>query len=102
MVTNPTEIGIPTEERVRSVLGALCPEVRSSAAAFHDAAEAALRSAGFHVEREVVVPVRGRPLSRVDLVLNGQFAVELDRKALRRKSMAKVHAFGSGMVYSRS
>ena len=87
-----------TTEQVRRVLDSV--PARASARDFHAAAETALRSAGFSVEREVLLRLQGRR-SFIDLVLDGWFAVELDRRTPRLKSLAKVRAFGAGLVYCR-
>lgn len=76
-------------------------EPRTSASAFQNAAEIALVGIGLTVDREILVALPGRRRSRVDLVVNGWFAVELDRKTPRSKSLAKVRTFGAGMVYCR-
>jgi len=73
-----------------------------SAEAFHAAAQAALAAAGFDAQREVRIPDRGDGMAgRLDLVLDGWFAVELDRVTPREKSLRKVEAFGAGIVYCR-
>jgi DNA-binding transcriptional MerR regulator len=70
------------------------PAVPDHAGMLHDAAGAALRDAGFEVEREFPVEVDGRQL-RVDLVarLDGEMvAIELDRRRPRTGSLAKLWA----------
>ena len=78
------------------VLDALPREVRVSAPAFQDAAEQALRAAGYRVEREA--PVEGGFL---DLRLNDWFGVELDRRSCRRNSVRKMAQCEGGLIYSR-
>lgn len=86
---------------VKAFLDQIPAARRREAADFHDAAEAALKEAGYTVAREVHAPTRNRYNSRIDLVLNGTFAVELDRRTPRRSSLRKIEAFGAGMVYCR-
>ena len=107
--SSPTAVSRPrepegreeVERRARHTLDALGRTARLNARTFHSCAESALRSAGFAVSREVLVSLPKRRRSRIDLVLDGWFAVELDSRAPRLKSLAKILAFGAGMVYCR-
>lgn len=74
---------------------------RLSAGEFQDLAESVLRSAGYEVAREVRVDLGDGRKSRIDLVLDGWFALELDRRTPRKRSLLKVRRFGAGMVYCR-
>lgn len=90
----------PTTTKVVEVLSAV---QAADAAAFHEGAGFALHAAGFSVQREVPIYCDGRR-GRIDLVLDGWYAIELDRKTPRRKSIRKIKAWGkrgTGMVYCR-
>ena len=91
----------PIERRAREALDAIGLEPRQGAETFHRAAVDALTAAGFHVTREVKVRLKGRPESRVDIVLDNHFAIELDRRTPRLKSLLKITTFGQGFVYCR-
>ena len=85
-----------------SVIGILNQLPRStSAKVFQRAAHRALVDAGLHPRMEVHVDLPGRKRSRIDITVQNYFAIELDRLTPRRKSIAKVKAFGSGLVYCR-
>lgn len=77
------------------------PGEELSARAFQLAACDALKSLGFLVEEEVPVHLDHRN-GRIDLVLDGVIALELDRNSPRRGSIAKVRKFGRGLVYCRT
>jgi len=78
-----------------------------SAGQFQKQAAAALLQAGFQVQVEVPIRYpnkgfwRGSRKGRLDLVVDGWYAVELDRRSPRRRSRAKIAAFGDGLVYCR-
>lgn len=78
------------------------PRAPMTAGELHDVAEVALRDTGFAVAREVRVPDRGdgRP-GKVDLVLDGRVAVEIDREQPRAKSIAKLQSFPGRIVLLR-
>lgn len=68
---------------------------------FQRAAHRALVDAGLHPRMEVHVDLPGRKRSRIDITVQNYLAIELDRVTPRKKSIAKIKAFGSGLVYCR-
>ena len=75
----------------------------STASEFHRTAAEIFAREGFEVRQEVTVRDRGDGRSgRLDLVLDDEFAVEIDWITPRRKSKAKIRSWGGpGVIYCR-
>ena len=81
---------------LRAILASLQPAEASDGRSFQNHVASALGSAGCHLVREFPVPDRGDGRAgRIDLAVLGdpQFAIELDRRGPREKSIRKLQGF---------
>ena len=92
------------EQSVVAVLEGI-PELprELGAHAFQGAATDALEAKGFKVMREAKILDRGDGrIGKIDMVIDGVLAVELDHSRPRQKSVNKINAWdGPGLIYCR-